>query len=346
MNSKLKSTAPRLQGLDLARFIAFVGMVIVNFSIAMGAEYDNNWIATIVGSIEGKAAATFVVLAGLGLGMSSVLSNQPKATEVNLKRATFLLALGLVNSIIFPADILHYYAIYFLLGSLFLHVSNRWLITWIISLNVIFFVMLVVLDYDAGWNWKDYSYAGFWTIRGFIRNLFFNGWHPVVPWLGFLLFGIILSRVPLAQTKTHRRLMLFGAASLTIAHSLSYVLSIWFNSTDPELAILATTSPIPPMPLYFLAGIGAASLTTGLCLWLATTGYGNRIIQLVSPAGRQTLTLYIAHIIIGMGTLDAMGMIGGQDSKTALIAALIFCGFAIIYSITGQNFSTMARQKH
>jgi hypothetical protein len=37
---KTKQTAKgnRLEGLDLARYVAFVGMVVVNFKIAMGAE--------------------------------------------------------------------------------------------------------------------------------------------------------------------------------------------------------------------------------------------------------------------------------------------------------------------
>lgn len=341
MNHKSNSatcTTPRLQGLDLARFAAFVGMVIVNFNVVTGAENTNDLLATVISTLEGKAAATFVVLAGIGLGLSFSHSNQSNAISIILKRAAFLMALGLTNSIIFPADILHYYAVYFALGVFFMQASNRWLVTAIVLLNVIFVVMVIALDYDAGWQWEDYSYTDFWSVTGFFRNLFFNGWHPVAPWLGFLLFGFILSRATLGEARTRHKLILFGVVSLAIACFLKIVLSFWFNSIDPELVILATTSPIPPMPLYFLAGIGAASLTTGICLWLATTSYGNRAIQIVSPAGRQTLTLYIAHIIIGMGTLEALGMIGGQDSKTAILAAILFCGVAVIYSITWSKF--------
>ena len=64
--------------------------------------------------------------------------------------------------------------------------------------------MMLLLDYETGWNWSDYSYHGFWTPTGFVRNLFFNGWHPVFPWLGFLLFGIILSRLSLAGSSGTR----------------------------------------------------------------------------------------------------------------------------------------------
>ena len=57
----------RLEGLDLARFFAFVGMVIVNFTIVMGAEGmgaegGEGPLAWFTLALEGRAAATFVVL--------------------------------------------------------------------------------------------------------------------------------------------------------------------------------------------------------------------------------------------------------------------------------------------
>ncbi len=58
----------RIDGLDLARYLALVGMVIVNFSIVMGADNDTGWAHAFAQSLSGRAAATFVVLAGIGLG--------------------------------------------------------------------------------------------------------------------------------------------------------------------------------------------------------------------------------------------------------------------------------------
>ena len=60
----------RVIGYDLARALAVIGMVVVNFKIAMGAEQnDPAWLVGIVGLIDGRAAATFVVLAGVGLSL-------------------------------------------------------------------------------------------------------------------------------------------------------------------------------------------------------------------------------------------------------------------------------------
>ena len=100
---------PRLDGIDLARYFAFVGMVIVNFKVVMGAELNNGLLSLLTQALEGKAAATFVVLAGIGLGLAGAKSVN-HTILVTLKRAVFLLVLGLANTLIFDADILHYYA--------------------------------------------------------------------------------------------------------------------------------------------------------------------------------------------------------------------------------------------
>ncbi len=118
----------RLEGLDLARFVAFVGMVIVKFKLAMGANDDDSALSLLTVVLEGRAAATFIVLAGIGLGLAALRSDYNQTVSVTLKRAAFLLVLGLLNSLIFDADILHYYAFYFLFGVLLLPLQSRWLV--------------------------------------------------------------------------------------------------------------------------------------------------------------------------------------------------------------------------
>jgi uncharacterized membrane protein YeiB len=322
----------RLDGLDLARFVAFVGMVIVNFKIVMGAEHDGSLLSVVTSALEGRAAATFVVLAGIGLGLAG-LRGIGETILATLKRAVFLLVLGLLNMLIFDADILHYYALYFFFGVLLLPLSNCGLIAVIVGLNVAFVVMILALDYDAGWNWDTYSYSGFWTPVGFVRNLFFNGWHPVIPWLGFLLFGIVLSRLPLSIWSTQRNLIVGGALAFGVAEGLSRVLSPLLGAIDPELAGLGTTEPVPPMPLYTMAGLGAASVVVGLCLAISERLKAWGVLRIIVPAGRQTLTLYIAHVLVGMGGLEALGLLGGQTVAQAVFASLLFCVGATVYAL-------------
>ena len=56
----------RILGYDIARALAIIGMVIVNFKIVMGAdEHGPHWLLSFASLFEGRAAATFVVLAGV-----------------------------------------------------------------------------------------------------------------------------------------------------------------------------------------------------------------------------------------------------------------------------------------
>ncbi len=319
-----------LDGLDLARYLAFVGMVMVNFKVAMGAESDQGLANLLTELLEGRAAAIFVVVAGMGLGLSSL---RQQSLLITLKRAAFLLVLGLLNMLVFEADIIHYYALYFFFGVLLLGCSNRTLIGVVIGLNLAFVTLLFVLDYDTGWNWTEYSYSDFWTPVGFVRNLFFNGWHPVIPWLGFFLFGMMLGRINLNCRVTQRRLMLWGGGVFLAIEIFSASVTPTLVLIDPELAYLFSTHPLPPMPLYTVAGGSIACFVIGCCLLVSETAKRLGILQIIAPAGRQTLTLYIAHILLGMGALEMLGLLEGQSITTAVLAAGLFCILATIYAL-------------
>lgn len=327
--------APRLQGLDLARYFAFVGMVIVNFKIAMGAEGGTGVVAFLSTALEGRAAACFVVLAGIGLGLASNRSTGSIAATT-VRRAAFLMGLGMINMLIFDADILHYYAVYFMFAAALLRASTRVLASLTAILILMFPVLLLIFNYDSGWDWELYTYADLWTITGFLRHLLFNGWHPVVPWLAFLLAGIVLSRMPLQSRRFQIGLILVGAVIYTVTEATSSIAVQSLQQIDPELADLATTLPIPPMPFYMIAGLSAAGIVIGGCLLLTPTLQRLGVVQALAPAGRQTLTLYIAHILIGMGILEEMNMLEGQTPETAVSAALLFCicatGYAWLWS--------------
>lgn len=331
----------RLDGLDLARFLALIGMVVVNFSIVMGAgEVTTGLWGGLANALHGRAAALFVVLAGVGLGLMARRyegQNIGRAFYItHYKRAVFLLVIGLLNMVIFNADILHYYAFYFAIGILCIRWPSGALVAVIAGLMLAFAVMVIVLNYDAGWNWQTFDYAGFWTPRGFIRNLFFNGWHPVIPWLAFLLWGILIARLDLYAQKTQVWLLASHGMIFVLASGLSYWLVGVVGAYDSEAALLFATEPVPPMPLYILAGAGAAGMVIALCLMVAPVLNRVGILAWFTRPGRQTLTLYAAHIYIGMGTLEALGMLvtsgNAQSIEIVMVASLVFCLAAIIYT--------------
>lgn len=318
----------RLDGLDLARLFAFFGMVVVNFNLVMGAPTLGNDLALhIVHSLEGRAAASFVVLAGVGLGLAFKRSVDH---SLLFKRAGFLFAIGMVNMLIFPADIIHYYAVYFIFAAWLLTLKDGQLWGAIAVINVAFTAGLLFLNYDAGWNWQTFEYLDFWSAEGFLRNLFFNGWHPVLPWLSFLAFGIWLSRQNLANRGVQFWLLIAGLAVYLINQLLAGAMQT--GSSDAELALLFGTSPVPPTPLYIVAGMSGASVLIGFSLLIAPYLQRLRVLPLLLPAGRQTLTLYMAHIVIGMGSLEALNMLSGQTIEGVWQAAILFCFGAVVFA--------------
>ena len=325
----------RLIGLDIARYLAFVGMVLVNFDIVMsyGVQSNEGFFNEFIGQLQGRASATFVVLAGIGLGLSS-FKKESQTVNTIVKRSIFLLILGLLNMTIFEGDILHYYAFYFLFGVFLLPFGNRALILVIGILNLVFFSMMLFIDYESGWNFDELTYSGFWTIDGFTRNLFFNGFHPVFPWLGFFLLGMLMSRVLLKKRQVQIKMISWGLIAIIFSEIMSFIISGYVIPADSELQFLFMTDSMPPMPLYFLAASGSALLIIGLCLLVSEKVRESKIYSLIAPAGTQTLTLYVLHIIVGLGFIDAIGFTGTQTSSQAFVAAIIFCILGTIFAFT------------
>ena len=325
----------RLIGLDIARYLAFVGMVLVNFDIAMsyGVQSNEGFFNEFIGQLQGRASATFVVLAGIGLGLSS-FKKESQTVNTIVKRSIFLLILGLLNMTIFEGDILHYYAFYFLFGVFLLPFGNRALILVISILNLVFFSMMLFIDYESGWNFEELTYSGFWTIDGFTRNLFFNGFHPVFPWLGFFLLGMLMSRVLLKKRQVQMKMISWGLVAIIFSEIMNFMLSGYLIPADSELQFLVMTDSMPPMPLYFVAASGSAFLVIGLCLLLSEKVRESNIYSFIAPAGTQTLTLYVLHIIVGLGFIDAIGFTGTQTSSQAFVAAITFCILGTIFAFT------------
>ncbi|MGQ4669613.1 heparan-alpha-glucosaminide N-acetyltransferase domain-containing protein [Bacillus toyonensis] len=73
------------------------------------------------------------------------------------------------------------------------------------------------------------NYVDFWTVNGFLRNLFFNGYHPFFPWFSFFLIGMIIGRLDLHNKRIRDRLLLLGITFTILielfikgAHALLY----------------------------------------------------------------------------------------------------------------------------
>ena len=288
-------------------------MLLVNFSVLMGSGSSHpNWLDWLAGIIRGRAAATFVVLAGAGLSLltRSVYLRKDRA-EINakrsilLKRSLFLLVIGLFNFVISPiSDILHFYALYIALGACLLTFSN--LSLWLLTAATIVCRPLVFMAFNfvKSWDLHTFTDAGFWNLPGMIGHLFFNGCFPVIPWMAFITAGMWLGRQDFSDRALRKKILLAGIGAVAFAESLSRVVIYLSSSAHPgrgfeKLLPFFKIASWDSMPLFMISALGTALVVITLIMKLADK-YGNaRWVSPFASVGQTTLTLYVAHIIMG-----------------------------------------------
>lgn len=342
----------RTIGIDVARALAIIGMVIVNFKLILGSD-GSELLQSVANVFTGKAVAIFVVLAGIGIalmtnkavGKQDVVALKEKRIKI-LKRAIFLFVIGLSYIWIWPADILHFYGIYMIITLFFITRSQKEILIAAILLIVSYPILILVFDYEAGWNFSTLDYLDFWTLNGFFRNLFFNGFHPVFPWTAFMLFGLWYGKQDLTNTSFIKKVMwvsylVFIIVQFTSLGLMSVVKSHIENMSD--VVALFGTEPMPPLPIYMINGISISSAVISTCILLCHTFRNSRIVNSLANTGKLALTFYVAHVILGVGLMEELGprKLGEYSIEFSLAYSLIFCVLCILFAEIWFKFKTI-----
>src|SRR5260221_6244762 len=187
----------RIEGFDLARALALFGMVVVHFVLVMSyEEHDPAWLRTMVDLLDGRAAALFIILAGIGTslrtrGDAAPLAGDPEegdavdlrqvARRILVRRGIFLLVAGFLNLVIWKGDILRVYGVSLIVAAGLIDASNRRLLQTALSFLLAFVVLMGLFDYDTHWNWDELIYGDIWSPAGIVRNLLYDGFRRVFP---------------------------------------------------------------------------------------------------------------------------------------------------------------------
>jgi uncharacterized membrane protein YeiB len=231
-----------------------------------------------------------------------------------------------------------------LIGVCLLNAPDRRLWSWAAAFVIGFMVLLFILDYDRGWDWSSLTYLDFWTASGMARHLFFNGFHPVVPWTAFLLVGIWLGRRDMTDRAVRRKIFTGGLAATLLAETASRVLTplmlTQFSGQDPlDIQGLCGTAPIPPMPFYMLSAGGTAVMLIVACVVLSDKITTTRwLFNPLITTGQFALTFYVAHVVLGMGVLEALGRLDNQSLTAAVGSALCFCALGVTVAVVWRKF--------
>ena len=154
-----------------------------------------------------------------------------------------------------------------------------------------------------------------------------------------MIFGMWLARQDLANREMRRKLLINSLALLLITEIGCYLLkTICLNhvaneSEIEDIMFLFSTAVMPPLPQYIIsAGSSSVIVIIGslyFCEKFPTFHVSNWLCQ----TGQMTLTLYVSHVIFGMGFLQSIGLLENQSIDFSVTAALMFYAAAIFFSV-------------
>ncbi|HEY7155482.1 MAG TPA: DUF418 domain-containing protein [Gemmataceae bacterium] len=354
METVVKSTATsprqapaakeRIAGYDIARSFALLGMIVVHFSLVMAADRSGpSWLVSILGFLDGRAAATFVILAGVGVTLRSqraaTSADAQAIAEVRrtlIRRGLFLLVAGFINLRIWPGDILRVYGVSLLLAARLVSASNRRLLFGAFAYALGFVILFALFDFEKNWDWDTLTYRRLWTPSGLFRNLFYDGFRSVVPWTGFVFFGMWLGRLDLRNAAVNNRVLLGAIGMALLAEgtswlSVSYLLAHPHGMDAETIKALVGTESMPPLPLFLLASGGTAVAVIALSVRMAAR-WPSPLWRPLIDTGQMALTWYFAHIVLGLGTVAALGLVATQSLARAAGYGVFFFALAVLLS--------------
>jgi uncharacterized membrane protein YeiB len=311
----------RIIGFDLARAYAIFGMFIVNFNMVFGSYKDQTIIGKFLSLFSGNSSTVFVMLAGMGIALMtnrSEYSNEEKIKLRNtiLKRALFLFLAGLLLNIIWPADILHFYGCYMFIIAFTIFYDKSYFLKLATLSILIFHFLIFIIPYETGWYLEKFQYKDFYTINGFIRNTFYNGWNSIFPWIAYFFLGMFLGRLNWTEIKVQLKMFLLG------------------------------------LSLYLTVNIILSTFGFGLMLISGFMYLGNKIgesqfAKNFASTGQMTLTHYVSHVTIGMMIFS---ILAGKDLSKDLTLQqptepLYVLLFSIAYFVFSYYFSKLWTKK-
>lgn len=341
----------RIIGFDLARAYAIFGMYIVNFNFSFGSIMaPKDGAGRFLNMFTGNSTAIFIVCAGIGLSlMTSGKGNGPEEKKALrskvLKRSWFLFALGLLLYTWWVGDILHFYGGYMHLAAFLLFVPKRYLLWAAMGAVFLFHVLLFIIPISTGWNFTDFSYTDFWTIPGFLRNTFYNGWNSIFPWMAYFLVGMWLGR--LDWQKKQLRMAVFGTGALlfTAVEVLRFLVNL--GLVDADWSAFIQAEYFPPYLPFFLLTMGFALMVIPFCIYIGERFSNNPVLLALQKTGQMTLTHYVIHLTLGMvlfAWLTGKHYTGLLEDETPT-PALSILGFSVVFYLFSMCFSLLWSKK-
>lgn len=330
----------RIIGFDLARAYAIFGMFVVNFNMVFGNHDDTSLIGKFLVLFSGHSSTVFVILAGMGVALMTSriqeYTDQDKKRLRNtiLKRAAFLFVFGILFCIWWPADILHLYGGYMSIGALLVFMDKRYYLIVAAIAIVVFHLLLLMIPFETGWNLITLDYPDFWTVSGFVRNTFYNGWNPIFPWLAYFAIGLYLGRLNWSIRQTQQKVFSIGLILYLLVEGIRY--GSTFLDLSTETLEFINADYIPPVLPFLLNTIGFGMMLITGFMWISQYISEKTWAIDLARTGQMTLTHYVSHLSIGLIILalfqgkNYSAVMGGGNMLEPLHILLYSIGFFVL----------------
>jgi uncharacterized protein len=228
------------------------------------------------------------------------------------------------------------YGVSLLLAARLIAASDRRLLLGALGYALGFVALFLVLDFEKNWDWSTMTYHRLWTPTGVVRNLFYDGFRSVFPWTGFFVFGMWLGRLDLRDSATNGWVTFVAACTALGAEFFSWLCVSYFlahpRGMDQEtIKALFGTESMPALPLFLLASGGTAVAIIAISVRIVAAS-PSRLWQPFVATGQMALTWYVAHIVLGLGTVDALGLVASQTLLASAGYGVGFFALAVLAS--------------
>lgn len=354
----------RLRGVDAARGIALLGMIATHIMALTrvsetpeGFSVEPTWVGLL---FAGKSSALFAVVAGVGLALMTSTRGAPERAgrphrgprlawdrRYVAVRAVLLAVVGMACGLLEMnvAVILVHYALLFLCALPFLGLGVRalagWTVGWVLLSPVLAGLIAVGMrsavgaeEYTQGWRlWSNPTFTDLLSQPALlVWDVLLTGYYPVLQWVGYVLFGLSLGRLPLGRWATGLALAVGGAVVAAGAFGLSWMLlaqegvraelaertGVAEDQLDAQLLTgshlsaeavqgeplwFMLAAPHTGTPLDLLLTCGTSALVLGVCLVVVRAldavpgGVLSWVVLPLAGAGALPLTLYVGHLI-------------------------------------------------
>jgi uncharacterized membrane protein YeiB len=333
----------RITGLDIARSLALFYMTVVNFwSIVQ--ETVPGWVNVILLKIQGKAAVTFIIIAGMALSLISKHQNSYSSGITKsefrsklLKRALFLFIIGTLNTFFWITDILHFYAFFLIISVLFLYTSSTKI--WVFQLLCIF-IFLFLIPWKGDITCKSYlafNYSYFLHLSEILQHFFIDGCYAFFPWFAFFTLGLWLGRQKITCPAVRRKMFFWGLGMVLLFEGVSfYIIDLDYKEIlYPSLGgrmFWFVIDPWKPTPFFIFSATGSALFIVGISMILAEKVRNKKLLLPFSYTGKTTLTLYILQLLCGQFVWKQINQTSLNSVLFIIIGTVFFTVFSLVFS--------------